>query len=259
MASLHTRPRSPFYYAAFTGPDGRRKLVSTGKIKKDEAWEVALKLQSAAKAARQGTFTETQARKILNECLQISTGETLTVYKCDEWFSEWLKNKGGSTSPSTLVRYRGEGQSFLDSLGKRAKLTLAAIRPEDVRNWRDQRAGKGHSATTCNLALKLIRGAFERALKCGYISVNPCAAIDSLKDETNATRDVFSPDQVSKLVKSAEGDWQGVVLIGYLQCRPEYPVARRCRSLAPSPTRNPVRKDTAKPPHSGFRGTITYC
>lgn len=217
MASLHKRPRSQYFHVAYTGPDGRRRLVSTGCKDKDEAWKFALKMQDSAREARSGTFTEAQARKLLNECLVSSTGGELKVYTCKEWLDEWLSGKGGATEETTHTKYSGDIDSFVDSLGRRAHLNIAAMRPTDVRQWRDQRRKKGLSVTTCNLAVKVLKSAFERALKLGYIPVNPCAAVDPLKDDASATRDVFTPEQISKLMEAAgsDSDWAGAILFGY--------------------------------------------
>ena len=215
MASLHKRPRSENYYAAFTGPDGRRVLKSTGFDDHNKAWKRALEWQDAARAARAKQFTANQAWKILSECVTVSTGETLSSFTCSEWFEDWLKNKKGSTAPKTYEKYSSDIGSFLDAIGTRKELPLRVISSTDVRSWRDARRKSGLSVTTCNLALKVVRGAFQRAVALGYIDTNPCAPIDPLKDDQHGTREVFTPEQVNRLIAAASPDWSGVILMGF--------------------------------------------
>lgn len=96
MASLHRRPRSPFFHAAFTGPDGRRVLRSTRIRSRREAIRLAIKWEDAAKSAREKTLTAAQAHKILNECVTIVSGEKLHTFTCRQWLLEWLEGKAGA-------------------------------------------------------------------------------------------------------------------------------------------------------------------
>jgi hypothetical protein len=96
MASLATdsRRRSPFWICCYTSGTGQRLKKSTkvsvrpfkGEKRKDgspksvadkraEAWEVCLSIERAENHARNGTLTEQQARKIIGEILERTTGE----------------------------------------------------------------------------------------------------------------------------------------------------------------------------------------
>lgn len=215
MASLHRRLRSPYLHAAFTGPDGRRLMRSTGTADRRSALRLALQWEDAAKAARAKTFTAAKAHKILSECVALSTGETFQTFTCRQWLDEWLAGKSGTTAVNTADKYQAAVKGFLSYLAKRADVTLGAISPKDVRRWRDQRRSAGLSITTCNQGVKLLKSAFGRAVSLGYLPINPCAALESLRDSEDATRDVFSDDQVTILVKTAVGDWRGLILFGF--------------------------------------------
>ena len=215
MASLHRRLRSPNLHAAFTGPDGRRVMRSTGTADRGAALRLALKWEDASKAARAKTFTAAQAHKILRECVALSTGEPLQTFTCRQWLQEWLAGKTGATAGQTAIKYKGAVKGFVSDLGDRADVVLGGISPQDIRQWRDQRRKAGLSVTTCNQSVKLLKSAFGRAVTLGYLSVNPCAALEPLRDSEDATRDVFSRDQVATLVKTAEGDWRGLILFGF--------------------------------------------
>jgi integrase len=60
----------------------------------------------------------------------------------------------------------------------------------------------------------MLSAAFNAAWKQGHISVNPCAAIEPVKDKP-PRKQVFIPEQVTALVKVAKGDWKGLVLLGF--------------------------------------------
>ena len=107
MASLHRDPRSksPFWYVAFTLPNGRRTFRSTKERARNQAWEIALKWEKAAKLGRRGELTEAQARKILNDILE-STGQgPMNLQSVDQFFSSWIESKQVSKAKGTARRY----------------------------------------------------------------------------------------------------------------------------------------------------------
>jgi site-specific recombinase XerC len=59
-----------------------------------------------------------------------------------------------------------------------------------------------------------LSAAFNAALRQGHISVNPCAGIESLNDKATRKK-IFTPEQVSALISAAEGDWKGVIMVGF--------------------------------------------
>jgi integrase len=105
-------------------------------------------------------------------------------------------------------------RDFLDSLGKRARLSLAHLTPKDIRAYRDAELTAGKSNKTANLSVKIVGAAFNAAFRQGYIMINPCTALESLPEQT-AERSTFAPKQVARLVKAAEGDWKNAILFAY--------------------------------------------
>jgi integrase len=186
-----------------------------GTADRGAALRLALQWEDASKAARAKTFTAAQAHKILRECVALSTGEPLQTFTCRQWLEEWLAGKSGATAGQTATKYKGAVKGFLSDLGARADVVLGAVSLKDIRTWRDQRRRAGLSVTTCNQAVKLLKSAFGRAVSLGYLAVNPCAALEPLRDSEDASRDVFSQDQIVTLVKTAQGDWRGLILFGF--------------------------------------------
>jgi site-specific recombinase XerD len=129
----------------------------------------------AARLAGANSLTAAQARRILAEMVQFSSGEALTSYTAESWLEEWLKNKTGGTSEATLVRYKQVVRDFLAHLKARAKVSLAAITPGDIVSFRDNLREGGRAVSTCNMVVKKILSVpFEQARRLGYIPTNPC-------------------------------------------------------------------------------------
>src|ERR1041384_6324719 len=54
MASVHQRPKSPYWHASYLGPDGRWILRSTKQEDRQSALAVAMGFEGACKLARPG-------------------------------------------------------------------------------------------------------------------------------------------------------------------------------------------------------------
>jgi Site-specific recombinase XerD len=179
-----------------------------------KAWEVCLSIERAEQFAKNGTLTEQTATKILGEIVERTTGEPFRNMATTEWFEQWVAGKAQTKSAATAERYKQVKRDFLDSLGKRAKLSLAHLTPKDIRAYRDAELAAGKSNKTANLSVKIVSAAFNAAFRQGYITINPCTALESLPEET-AERSTFTSEQVERLVKAAEGDWQCAILFAY--------------------------------------------
>jgi integrase len=62
---------------------------------------------------------------------------------------------------------------------------------------------------------RVLKRAFKVAIDDGIITRNPCATVRLIQDRDKAAKHVFSPEQVSKLVEAAEGDWKGLIITAY--------------------------------------------
>ena len=105
-------------------------------------------------------------------------------------------------------------REFIEFLGPRARLNIAAVTSKDIADFRDHRHSLGLAPATVNLDVIILSSAFNAAWKQGHVSVNPCAAIEPLKDKAHR-KHVFTPEQVSALVKVAEGEWKGLILVAF--------------------------------------------
>jgi integrase len=235
MPSLRkdARGRSPFWICCYTSATGQRLQKSTkirikplkGEKRKDaslkttpdkraEAWEVCLAFERAENDAKNGTLTEQQAKKILGEILERTTGESLRNYKVRDWLAHWLEMKEQVRAGKTMDRYRQVIRDFIASLGSRANLGLSHITPKDVLAYRNSIIALNKATRTANLSVKVVSAAFNAAVRQHIIESNPATALETLpvKSEEKGT---FTPAQVLKLVQAAESDWAGAILFGY--------------------------------------------
>jgi integrase len=213
-AKRNGKLRSRFWYACYTDALGRRLKKSTGLTAKSKAMEMARALQKASDEARRGALTEARTRELLSEVLQSVNGEGLTVFTVEQWFGHFVNQKKKSRAAATAKRHAQTMREFMAFLGHRAKLNIAAITSRDIASFRDHRHSLGLAPATVNIDVAILSAAFNAALRQGHLSVNPCLAIEPLKNKPQR-KGVFSPEQVSALLNAAEGDWRGLVMVAF--------------------------------------------
>src|ERR1035438_6778951 len=133
MASVHQRPKSPYWHASYLGPDGRWILRSTKQKNRQSALAVAMEFERASKLARRGELVEAQAREVLRDIMKrADIGETIQSVSIKTHFDSWLESKRTRKSKSTGERYGMAVNAFLKTLGKRASLPLTSLTARDV-------------------------------------------------------------------------------------------------------------------------------
>src|SRR5690242_7458741 len=106
MASLRKRPGSKQWVCCYTLPDGLRAQKSTGKTNRDDAMEICLKWESAADRAREGNFTEAQARKVISEIAERSGMGAIEFASATQFLTDWIEGKEITRAKGTTDRYR---------------------------------------------------------------------------------------------------------------------------------------------------------
>src|SRR4029453_16013908 len=79
MASVHQKPRSPYWMAKFRADDGRVVMRSTKQTKRQAAQLIADEWERAAKKARAGELTQAVILKTMAEMMERGLGESLNV------------------------------------------------------------------------------------------------------------------------------------------------------------------------------------
>jgi len=214
MASLWKRSNSPYWVACFTSGDGKRLKKSTKQRDRRKALSISIDWERVAEQARQKTLTETQARRVVSDIVERATGEPVLFHTSEEWFLTWLADKKKSKARGTFLKYEFTILAFLEHLGSKAKRSLACITPKDIQTFRDGQVEAGKSTHTANLAVKHIRIPLNVARRHGIIPNNPAEAVDTLPVQ-RAEKGVFTPKQLSSLLREADADWRGVILFGF--------------------------------------------
>jgi integrase len=235
MATLvkDSEGRSPYWIACYTAADGRRLKKSTKETVRAKALEMALTLERAETMAARNTLTETRARELIGEVLERTSGESLPFYTAESWLRDWLRGKEVSKSAGTHVKYSHTVDGFLSHLGKRAKLNLAAIGSKDIAGYRDAQISSGKHPNTVHYLVKQLRIPFNAARRQGIITHNPAESVElpgkmKTEDGGDATRDVFTPEQIKALLDAATAkeksgkpvleagqEWRGAILFAY--------------------------------------------
>ncbi|MGA3169501.1 MAG: tyrosine-type recombinase/integrase [Chthoniobacteraceae bacterium] len=232
MASLLKRKKSPFWYCCYTSATGQRLKKSTEQTDRAKALEFCLTLERTEGMAARGTLTEARARELIGEVLERTTGETLPFFTAESWLREWLRGKEVSKSAGTHVKYQHTVNSFIDYLNGRAKLNIAAITPKDIAGFRDAQIASGKNPNTVRFLVKHLRIPFNTARRQGIITHNPAEAVElpgkvKMEDGGEASRDVFTPEQIEKLLEAAVArehgkpvfeagkEWRGAILFAF--------------------------------------------
>lgn len=216
MASLHKDPRgkSPYWYCAFTLPDGRRAFRSTKHRERKQALEICCQWERSADQGRSGNFTEAQARKVLNSILENTGQAPMQTETIQDYFTNWLNGKELANKPRTAERYSTVVEKFLASLGQKARRPLGALTVRDLENFRNQSMDAGKAPKTITVEIKILRIVLNVARRQGRIPTNPAEAVE-LPKVVSHTRDVFTPEQVRMLLAAANDEWQTAILAGY--------------------------------------------
>ena len=215
MASLHRDPqgRSPYWYCAYTLPDGRRAFKSTKERDRKKADEIRRALEKASATARSGELTEARVRKLLDDVLE-SVGEGPVRSSSFRAFATtWLGNKQPGVRPNVYRQYRRACERFCASLGAKADKPLASLVPADIAAFQATRTGEV-SGGTALLDLKTVRSVLDSARRQGLIPSNPAEAIDLPTNRPN-TREVFTPGELRALLAAAPSEWRTLILCGY--------------------------------------------
>lgn len=215
MASLHKDPRgkSPFWYCAYRLPNGKRTFRSTKLTDRKAAEAFCHRLEYASHESKAGRLTEARARELISEIVEQTSGEPLRNYSAEEWFIEWLKGKQATKAEATFLKYANAVKGFLASLGLRAKLNANQVAPRDVHRFRQGEVDAGKHPSTCNDHVKIVRMAFTSARKLGYITHNPAEAVETLPVDSESPKQPFTLEQIKALLRHAEGDWRGVIIV----------------------------------------------
>lgn len=242
MASLWKRDGSKVWQTQYYVKDSdsgalRQIRRTTGQTNRKKALAVAVDMERNAQGVLQAgsdkaqrakailaeacaeidreTFTLASARKYLAQLGKLATGEEMTTFTIESWIAEWIRRKSRDSSKSTMARYSGHTEAFLEWLGnERSKKPLESITPHDARLWRDSLQDAGRKGKTVLSYTKDIGAVYRAAIREGLVSFNPFTALDAIDTSDSQDRKPFVIKEVAALMKVAPNwEWRGLILV----------------------------------------------
>ena len=213
MASVKRHPRSPFWMACFSLPDGRRTNRSTGTSDKKEAQRIANQFEDASTQGQAKKMTESRARKTIADIFALSNQEVLPSSNIKEFFESWLKRKLLEAGENTHSRYKTVVDQLTKYLGNRAALDITHLNAKEISGFRED-ISKRVSPGTVNISLKILRSALNQAKRDGLTDVNEAERVTLLKIRKRPGRKAFTELQLKRILKVANDEWRGMILFG---------------------------------------------
>ncbi len=209
---------------------------STGKTSKGDAMREAIKWEDAENKIREaadddariiqalvaeagelavkGRLTVDKARDLVGRMMVVKGIDAPKYYTAAEWLAEWIKQREGTVSASSMKTYRHAIKRFVESIGGGAKRGVEYLTDQDVRKFRESEKGLGKSSTTCNQMVKVVRMALRAAQMKGLIRRNPAEGLPPLVDTEKVRREPFTLPEVKRILKASNWEWYGAVLLG---------------------------------------------
>ena len=216
MASIHrdARGRSPYWYAAYTLPDGSRCYKSTKLTDRKKALQLAIEWEHLARTASEKDPTGAQIARVNLDIYERTTGNKVEVVHLGDFLRNWYERVFLVKSENTAVRYKQVIEDFLSHIGpNRSKSNIGGVREADVQAFLDKETKDGKSATTVAGTAKILRIPFNLAFKQGLILRQPVSSLD-IPEANPQQRKAFTWQQVLKLISAAEGNWVTTVMLG---------------------------------------------
>ncbi len=221
MASIHRRPRSPFWHGAFR-QGGKLVFRSTGATDKAVARRIADEWEQVARQAEGGTHIESQTREVIVGILKrANVGyDGIKTSSVRQFLTDWLASKLASIAKGSSWSYRKAVEGFLTWADKKAELPLGAIQPQDARAYVANLQSENYAGKTVSIYGKVLRSAFKQAVTDGLITTNPFgSAIPKASKGANKAhqRGLFTAAEVRLLLDAAQKastDWRTAVMVG---------------------------------------------
>jgi integrase len=212
MASVHRQKNSPYWYAAFTLPDGRRAIRSTKRKNKSAAMEIGLEWSNASRLGREQRLTDAQARRVIADIHLLATRDSLPMYTAEAFLKTWLENKLPSLAGGSAVAYEKTVAEFIAHLGHRSAVPVETISSKEVLSFKLELA-KRVSAGTINQKLRILRGCWTWGTRLSLVIENPFKLVDKAVGKPGERR-AFTVPELKTLLEACDVEWRGMILLG---------------------------------------------
>ena len=212
MASLRKKPRSPYWWACFTLPDGRRIQRTTKQEKRKAAQALAEEWEKLSKDKARAK----QAHQVIAEIYRSAHGDNLPMSTARNFLEGWLARRKGEVKPASYIAYSGRVKGFLSFLANAQadKEPLGNITKETITRYRDEIAAR-LSPGTANQTVKILRSILEDARRDGYIADNVAKDVRPLKEpESTSKRRPFTLPELRAVLAVADTEWRSMIFFG---------------------------------------------
>ena len=217
MASVWRHPNSRFWSACYDDKDGRRIKRSTKQTDKKKALLIAVEWERVELKARTIAVSTRQIQKVFNDLLEKANEETIVTPSTEKYLQQdWLAGIETKKSKGTFERYEHTVDLFLKHIGTTAKSPVTSINSQHIEGFLNARLKDGVAPKTAVVDIKTLNVAFNRAERYSVILKNPVTAVELPKVESSE-RDIFTPEQVAKLLQAVghKDEWFTLILLGY--------------------------------------------
>lgn len=213
MASVHRRPNSRFWRAAWRGPDGKLRARSTKFTSRSKALRLAIELERLDRGLRAGAVAEMQAQRIVSDLVREMGAEPTEVPTVRSWFNGWLREREEHIAEATRVNYDKAVRDLLEHLKSDAERPLPSLTTGRLQAWVNELTKRGLAPGTVKIYLEPIRAGVTRAWKRGLIPADVAADIERPKGQA-AEKDAFTQAEIDALLGAADPEWRFVILLG---------------------------------------------
>lgn len=222
MSSVYRRGN--IWWGRVKDSTGEWECISTkvkigGIIEKKRAEAVAFETERMMQGLTDESPTEAYFVKIARDVAKRANPEEFTEKTLADFLNRWIssceeRRDMGELSKQSVAYYRSVIGTFLKWAGAKGKLSFRKAGVRMFEEYRDHaiKAGKKSERTVAK-DLKVISVPFEAAWKSGSIAANPVKAVKK-PQATGDRRQVFTPSDVSSMLKTLTGEWLTVFLFG---------------------------------------------
>jgi integrase len=215
MAYLYRDKGNSIWRAKIRRSDGTYTTRSTKKTNRKEAEKVALELEEPFNLVRKGLATERVLLQAYRNAAKEAGLGDMKVLSIKEVFDAYLQSKRIiNRANATIGKYKQVIESLLEFLGEdRAAQSINTLTNSDIENWRNHRIEEGVAGSTADNQLSIISFALGSCKRKGMIVENPAEGIERT-GEGSEKRQTFTHEEVVRLCKEADYEWQGMILLG---------------------------------------------
>jgi integrase len=216
IASIWRHPNSSFWSACYDDKDGRRIKHSTKQTDKKKALLIAVEWERVELQARRTAVSTRQIQKVFNDLLEKTNEQTIVTPSTEKYLRDWLTGIETKKSQGTFERYKHTVDLFLKHLGPVAKSPITSVSSSHIEGFLNERMKGKVAPKTASVDIKTLNVAFNRAERYSVILKNPVTAVELPKIESSE-RDIFTPEQVAKLLQTVgyKSEWFTLILLGY--------------------------------------------